>query len=185
MNANRIASLLAACALLFSAAALHAADDLSEIVNFREYSDLLSSSGQPSAEQLQAVSNAGFERVVFLAFSDHEHSLQHEDRIVKKLGMEYAQIPIDWEAPTKSDFYMFAGLMQRAPQNKTLVHCQVNCTSQLKPQIIDDFLASRPRERPRSYNHLLCTTRRLFDWLVDQGIRIIKTTEEPNANAWT
>ena len=126
MNARHIASLVALCALFFSAASAHAADELSEIVNFREYSDLLSSSGQPNAEQLSAVRKAGFERVVFLAFSDHEHSLQHEDRIVKELGMEYAHIPIDWEAPRKSDFYMFAGLMQRAPESKTLVHCQVN-----------------------------------------------------------
>ena len=126
MNAKPIASLVALCALFFSAPAVYAADDVSEIVNFREYSDLLSSSGQPNAEQLSAVRDAGFERVVFLAFSDHEHSLQHEDRMVKELGMRYAHIPIDWDAPTKSDFDMFAGLMQRAPGSKTLVHCQVN-----------------------------------------------------------
>jgi site-specific recombinase XerD len=35
--------------------------------------------------------------------------------------------------------------------------------------LIDDFLATRPRSTPRSYNHLLGTTRRLFDWLVEQG----------------
>ncbi len=32
--------------------------------------------------------------------------------------------------------------------------------------VIDSFLASRPRHRPRSFNHLLGTVRRLFDWLV-------------------
>jgi site-specific recombinase XerD len=36
--------------------------------------------------------------------------------------------------------------------------------------LVEEFLASRPRKRPRSYNHLLCTVRRLFDWLVVQGI---------------
>jgi protein tyrosine phosphatase (PTP) superfamily phosphohydrolase (DUF442 family) len=175
MNANRIASLLAACALLFSAAALHAADDLSEIVNFREYSDLLSSSGQPSAEQLQAVSNAGFERVVFLAFSDHEHSLQHEDRIVKKLGMEYAQIPIDWEAPQKSDFYMFAGLMQRAPENRTLVHCQVNfrasAFSFLYRVLYEDIPIAEAKEDMNSVWVPNATWRQLiFDVLEENGV---------------
>ena len=126
MNATRIASLATLCALFLSAANVPAADDVAEIVNFRDYSDLLSSSGQPNAEQLEAVSEAGFERVVFLAFSDHEHSLPHEDRIVKGLGLEYAQNPIDWEAPHTRDFYMKAGLLQRAPQKNTLVHCQVN-----------------------------------------------------------
>lgn len=35
--------------------------------------------------------------------------------------------------------------------------------------LIDRFLASRPRPRPRSYNHLRCTLVRLFAWLVGQG----------------
>jgi site-specific recombinase XerD len=34
------------------------------------------------------------------------------------------------------------------------------------PELIEAFMASRPRPRPRSYNHLLGTVRRLFDWLV-------------------
>jgi len=34
---------------------------------------------------------------------------------------------------------------------------------------IDAYLASRPRTRPRSYNHLLGAVRRLFRWLVIQG----------------
>lgn len=41
---------------------------------------------------------------------------------------------------------------------------------QVTPDLIETFLASRPRKQPRSYNHLLCTVRRLFDWLVDQDI---------------
>ena len=36
-------------------------------------------------------------------------------------------------------------------------------------ELIDRFLASRPRPRPRSYNHLRCTIARLFTWLVGQG----------------
>jgi len=36
--------------------------------------------------------------------------------------------------------------------------------------VIEAFLTSRPRRRPRSYNHLLGVLRRLFDWMVDQGL---------------
>jgi site-specific recombinase XerD len=36
------------------------------------------------------------------------------------------------------------------------------------PAVIDAFLASRPRSRPRSHNHLLGVARRRFDWMVDQ-----------------
>lgn len=102
------------------------ADQLDEIVNYKEYSATLSSSGQPDTDQLESLREAGFERVVFLAFSDNHGSVPNEDRIVKDLGMDYVHIPVAWEAPSKSDFYAFAGAMQREPGKKTLVHCQVN-----------------------------------------------------------
>lgn len=41
---------------------------------------------------------------------------------------------------------------------------------QLDSRLIDAFLASRPREHARSYNHLVGTTRRFFDWTVMQGM---------------
>ncbi len=117
---------IATCSCLFGAVVAAHAAGVEEIVNFREYSDALSSSGQPTEAQLQAIADAGYERVVFLAFSDNHESLANEDRLVKGLGMEYAHVPVDWDAPRSSDFYMFAGLMQREPGKKTLVHCQVN-----------------------------------------------------------
>jgi site-specific recombinase XerD len=53
--------------------------------------------------------------------------------------------------------------------DRYLVDRQVEHTCQLTPDLIEAFLVSRPRRRPRSYNHLLGTVRRLFDWLVRQG----------------
>lgn len=41
--------------------------------------------------------------------------------------------------------------------------------SALSPQFLDAFLLSRPRARPRSFNHLVGVIRRLFDWMVVQG----------------
>ena len=99
---------------------------LDDIISYRQYSDALSSSGQPTKRQIRALKDAGFERIVFLAFSDHDESIADEDRVVKNLNMEYVQIPIEWEAPGKSDFYLFAGGMKQAPKKKTLVHCEVN-----------------------------------------------------------
>lgn len=99
---------------------------VTDISNFREYSESFASSGQPSEEQLEEIAKAGFERVVYIAYSDQDRSLANEDRLVKKLGMEYVHIPVEWSMPTKSDFYMFAGAMQRSAGKKTLLHCQVN-----------------------------------------------------------
>lgn len=39
----------------------------------------------------------------------------------------------------------------------------------LTPTLIDQFLNSRPRARPRSYNHLRGTLARLFAWMVGHG----------------
>lgn len=102
------------------------AGGLDEIVNYREYSDTLSSSGQPAEPQFADVKAAGFGRVVFLAFSDDHGSVAGEDRIVEDAGMEFVHVPVIWEAPTTRDFYAFAGAMQQEPETKTLVHCQVN-----------------------------------------------------------
>ena len=102
------------------------AAELDDIVNYREYSATLSSSGQPDKDQLGYVRESGFERVVYLAFSDDHTSVPNEDRIVKDLGMDYVHIPVVWDAPSKTDFYAFASAMQSAPDKKTLVHCQVN-----------------------------------------------------------
>ncbi len=127
MSVLRTFTMLVAIALTSFARPVLADDGpLNELTNYREYSPLLSSSGQPSAAQLEDVLDAGFERVVFLALSDSHGSLPGEDSIVKKLGMEFAHIPVDWDNPQPDDFYLFAGLMNGAAKKKTLVHCQVN-----------------------------------------------------------
>lgn len=103
-----------------------AAAGIKDISNFRSYSDQFASSGQPNKQQLVELEAAGYQRIVYIAYTDHDNSLTHEDRIVKKLGLEYIHVPVEWSAPTKSDFYLFAGALQREPKKKTLLHCQVN-----------------------------------------------------------
>ena len=41
---------------------------------------------------------------------------------------------------------------------------------EITPEVLDQFLASRPRQQPRSYNHLLGTLHRFFNWLIVQGV---------------
>jgi site-specific recombinase XerD len=47
--------------------------------------------------------------------------------------------------------------------------CPVNTLEEVTPELIERFLASRPRGRPRSYNVLLSALRVFFAWLVTQG----------------
>lgn len=103
----------------------HAAE-LSDITNYREYSDTFSSSGQPSKAQMELLKAEGFERIIYIAFSNGSTALANEDVIARDLGMEYFHIPVVWDKPAASDFYAFADIMRRYPDKKSLLHCKVN-----------------------------------------------------------
>lgn len=49
-----------------------------------------------------------------------------------------------------------------------LVQQQVYAIEDINAELIEAFLASRPRKRPRSYNHLVSVVRRLFNWMIKQ-----------------
>lgn len=119
----------AVLSVLFTVLALSGnaqADSLDDIKNYLEYSPGFSSAGQPSRAQFELLKDAGFERVVYIAFANSKGAIPDEDQLVKELGMDYAQVPVIWDAPTKADFDAFAAVMQSAPDKKTLLHCQAN-----------------------------------------------------------
>lgn len=102
------------------------APELAEIINFRQYSERFASAGQPTREQFQSIADAGYERVVYIAFTDNPNALPDADQVVKQLGMEYMQVPVDFSNPLPDEFYAFADSMERNRDKKTLLHCQVN-----------------------------------------------------------
>jgi integrase len=52
--------------------------------------------------------------------------------------------------------------------DRYLVEQAVPSMADITAECLEQFMASRPRTEPKGYNLLLCTVRRLFDWLVDQ-----------------
>ena len=123
-----LSSLLILTPLLNSSvsAAEKANPALAEITNFRQYSSTFASSGQPTREQFSTIAENGFERIVYIAFTNNQNALPDADLVVKGLGMEYMQVPVDFNNPLPSDFYAFADSMRRNTDKKTLLHCQVN-----------------------------------------------------------
>jgi protein tyrosine phosphatase (PTP) superfamily phosphohydrolase (DUF442 family) len=99
---------------------------LADITNFRQYSATFASSGQPTKDQFSAIAENGFERIVYIAFTNNANALPDADQVVKGLGMEYMHIPVTWDNPLSSDFYAFADSLRRDTDKKTLLHCQVN-----------------------------------------------------------
>ena len=121
----KIKSIPAACFMLIISN-LATAAGANEISNYRQYSPQFSSSGQPTTKQLEAIAEEGFKRVIYLAFSDNHTAIENEDRVVKKLGMDYAHIPVDFDKPTVEDFEDFSAIMNRDKNIRTLLHCQIN-----------------------------------------------------------
>ncbi len=73
-----------------------------------------------------ALADNGFERVTYIAFTNNLNALPDADLMVKGLGMEYMQIPVDFANLRPSEYYAFADSMVRNEGCKTLLHCQVN-----------------------------------------------------------
>lgn len=53
--------------------------------------------------------------------------------------------------------------------DRYLLERGVSTLPEITPALVEQFLLSRRRTRPRSYNHLRCTLGRLFSYLVDRG----------------
>ena len=86
----------------------------------------ITSSGQPSEEQLQEIRALGVEHVVNLALHTHEQALPDEAKSVAALGMAYTHIPVAFDAPTEEDFQAFCKAMVAIGDAPTHVHCIVN-----------------------------------------------------------
>ena len=124
---KKLSVLIASSLIWCSTMALEEVDpNLAEITNFRQYSATFASAGQPTREQFQSIADNGFERVVYIAFTNNQNALPDADLVVKGLGMEYMQIPVDFNDPRPSEYYAFADSMARNEGRKTLLHCQVN-----------------------------------------------------------
>lgn len=54
--------------------------------------------------------------------------------------------------------------------DRFLVDEQIGSVAAITNDCLERFMASRGRDNPRSYNHLLGVVRRLFEWMVDQQI---------------
>ena len=118
------------------------------LLNEIQYSSKLTTAGQPSKEQFHALAEAGFQRVIFLAFNDHKNALQNEDRIARNEGLEFVHIPVAWDAPTIGDFNTFAAVMRTT--KKTLVHCEVNFRASVFGFLYQVIYLGTPSEEAQS-----------------------------------
>src|SRR5262245_3498738 len=97
-----------------------------EIYNFMRMSETLSSGGMPTAEQLRDAAERDVDVVINLALHEAPNALPGEEQLVRSLGMQYINIPVNWDAPTEQDLNQFMDLMDQHRDKNVLVHCQAN-----------------------------------------------------------
>jgi protein tyrosine phosphatase (PTP) superfamily phosphohydrolase (DUF442 family) len=97
-----------------------------EIRNFCRVSDQVWTGGQPTEEQLRAAAADGVQVVINLATLDPRFSLPDEAGLVRRLGLEYHHLPVDWERPLASDYAAFVDVMRGLGGRRVLIHCAAN-----------------------------------------------------------
>src|SRR3989304_3810119 len=94
--------------------------------NVLQLSDSLFTGGMPKADQLTDAAKQGVKVVINLAPHDVPHALPDEAELVNSLGMQYINIPVNWNTPTKEGLDKFMDAMDEHKDLKILVHCEAN-----------------------------------------------------------
>jgi protein tyrosine phosphatase (PTP) superfamily phosphohydrolase (DUF442 family) len=101
-------------------------DDPIDTHNWRRLGERLTTSGQPTEEQLEAIAGLGVDCVVNLGLHTHPKALPDERARVTALGMDYVHQPVDFQNPTEGDLAAFCDLMDRLEGRTVHVHCIAN-----------------------------------------------------------
>jgi uncharacterized protein (TIGR01244 family) len=86
----------------------------------------ITTSGQPTEDQLADIRALGVRHIVNLGLHSHEKALPDEAASVARLGMGYVHIPVDFQHPTEADFAEFCAVMARLADDPVHVHCIAN-----------------------------------------------------------
>jgi protein tyrosine phosphatase (PTP) superfamily phosphohydrolase (DUF442 family) len=100
--------------------------DPASIFMWRRIDSHLTTSGQPTEEQLVKLKAIGVTHVVNLALHSHVDSLADEGGSLRGLGIEYVNIPVDFDRPGEDDFARFRAVMDGLEGKTVHVHCIAN-----------------------------------------------------------
>ena len=107
-------------------ASMTTTDPLETLTNYYPISPLILTAGQPTAEQIALLAQAGCQVVINLARPTSPNALVDEAELVAAQGMDYVTIPVKWEEPTLDDLDRFFAAMEANQTRKVFVHCVVN-----------------------------------------------------------
>ena len=100
---------------------------LEEIRDFLALTERIGTAGQPLPEQFTAVREAGYEGVINLIPPMVPAGFwPGEPEAVAALGMEFVNIPVEWQAPTSQDLMRFFEVMAERGEQRLFIHCVAN-----------------------------------------------------------
>jgi protein tyrosine phosphatase (PTP) superfamily phosphohydrolase (DUF442 family) len=89
------------------------------LTNFQENAPFMYSSGLPDSSHLSLLKEKGVTHVIDLIPGDRTSEIL----TTSELGLDYFNVPVDWEGPTLANFLNYAAFMQSV---KVLTHCKLN-----------------------------------------------------------
>lgn len=96
------------------------------ISNWRRLDKRLTTSGQPTEDQLCELAALGVTDVINLGLHTHKQALPDEASSLRRLGIAYIHIPVDFARPTEQDFAHFCAAMDTVGERRVHVHCIAN-----------------------------------------------------------
>ncbi|MEM1037310.1 MAG: protein tyrosine phosphatase family protein [Pseudomonadota bacterium] len=99
---------------------------IERIYNYRNISDRIATSGQPTPAQFELIRDAGFKLVINLAPHGTENALADEAGVLASIDLPYVHIPVDFQAPSEADFEQFCDVMKAHDSKQIWVHCAAN-----------------------------------------------------------
>lgn len=100
--------------------------DLPHILNWRRISPRITTSGQPSEDELAEIRDLGVTHIINLGPHHNKGALPDEPGTVAALGMTYVYIPVEFDAPTDADFDAFKTALAALADTPVHVHCIYN-----------------------------------------------------------
>jgi protein tyrosine phosphatase (PTP) superfamily phosphohydrolase (DUF442 family) len=100
--------------------------DPTGIYNWRRLDSRVTTSGQPTEEQLTQLSKMGIRHVINLGLHTHEKALPDEAASLTCLGVTYIHIPVEFDGPTEDDFNSFCDAMAKLDGKLVHIHCIAN-----------------------------------------------------------
>lgn len=99
---------------------------VSDAYNFRQIDDHLSTAGVLAERQIKELAGEGYQAVINLLPADSPYAIAGERDMIEAQGIAYTHIPVDFSAPTASDYRTFVSAMEAGTDNKLMAHCAAN-----------------------------------------------------------